>query len=97
MDWMNSNVSDVSGHFSVWIPSVGLSFNGLTLLASPEDALQAHGEGLGGSLPAGRILMNETSTSEDASITLVQPSPEAYGTVIANTPPEKIGTVRSSL
>ena len=42
--------------------------------------------------PAGEsVLVNETSTSDDASITIVQPSPEAWGTVIANTPPDKIG------
>ncbi|XP_033633943.1 nascent polypeptide-associated complex subunit alpha, muscle-specific form-like isoform X3 [Asterias rubens] len=41
--------------------------------------------------PAGEsVLVNETSTSDDASITIVQPSPEAWGTVIANTPPDKI-------
>ncbi|XP_071794123.1 uncharacterized protein [Asterias amurensis] len=41
--------------------------------------------------PAGEsVLVNETSTSDDASITIIQPSPEAWGTVIANTPPDKI-------
>ena len=39
----------------------------------------------------GRVLVNETSTSDDASVTIIPPSPEAWGTIIANTPPHKIG------
>ncbi|XP_022107017.1 TP53-binding protein 1-like [Acanthaster planci] len=37
-----------------------------------------------------RVLASETSLSDDASITIIQPSPQAWGTVIANTPPDKI-------